>query len=261
MSLAITHFAFGAGMTVIVVTLLLPPVRYPRTLMVLGGVWAMVPDLNKFVPVRLADVVHDGAWANLFWAHGFLDATDPADTTHAAVVALAFFFVASLVAEGAGYHLRFAEVRDPRTDSRGTPSGGSGEVDGSRWTRPPGSFRAAHGLRQAGGLCSLVVGAGLVSYVPRTPEYTGLLGGLGLLLGLNGLVVLLESATGDGLTSRVPGWLSTGTKFAATLGSSVVVVALLVTLSDVTPISVAYAGISLLVILQLLRLWDLPTTE
>ncbi|RDI69615.1 hypothetical protein [Halopelagius longus] len=264
MSLAITHFVVGATATMLVVIFFLPRVRFPRTLMVLGGLWAMIPDLNKVVPSELGfvDAVHDSAWANVFWAHHFLDTVDPSDTTKAAVLALAVFFLVSLVAEGVGYHLRFSEPAsnggrtrtsspfETATESRASASSGAFAAS------PP--FRLAYGVRQAGGLCSVVVGTGLLSFVFRTPEYTGLLAGIGLLLELSGLVVLLEGIDPDEFARRVPSWVSTGTKTALTLGSSLVVVALLVTLSNVTPLSVAYAGISVLVVLQLVRLWELP---
>ncbi|SFG70569.1 hypothetical protein SAMN04488063_2725 [Halopelagius inordinatus] len=248
MSLAITHFVVGASATVLVVTFFLPRIRFPRTLMVLGGLWAMIPDLNKGVPAQFGfvDAIHDSSWANVFWAHRFLDVTDPTDTTQAAVGALALFFVVSLVAEGVGYHLRFSEpdAGTARPSAAAAPS------------TPP--FRLAHGVRRAGGLCSLVVGAGLFSYILRTPKYTGLFAGLGLLLGLSGIVVLLEGVEPDGVVRRIPELVSTGAKTALTLGSSLLVVALLVTLSDVTPLSVAYAGLSVLILLQLVRLWELP---
>lgn len=249
MSLAITHFAVGASATVLVVTFFLPRIRFPRSLMVFGGLWAMIPDLNKGVPGQFgfADAIHDSSWANVFWAHRFLDVTDPTDTTQAAVGALALFFVVSLVAEGVGYHLRFSESNAGTARPSATASTSS---------TPP--FRLAHGVRRAGGFCSLVVGAGLFSYILRTSEYTGLLAGLGLLLGLTGVVVLLEGVEPDGVVRRIPELVSTGAKTALTLGSSLLVVALLVTLSDVTPLSVAYAGLSVLILLQLVRLWELP---
>lgn len=266
MSLAITHFVVGATATMLVVTFFLPRVRFPRTLMVFGGLWAMLPDLNKVVPSELGfvDAVHDSAWANVFWAHHFLDSIDPSDTTKAAVIALAVFFVVSLVAEGVGYHLRFSGSEPAsgggRTRTSSPPETGSEartpSPSGAFAASPP--FRLAYGVRQAGGLCSVVVGTGLLSFVFRTPEYTGLAVGTGLLLELSGLVVLLEGVDPEEFARRVPSWVSTGTKTALTLGSSLVVVALLVTLSDVTPLSVAYAGISVLVLLQLVRLWELP---
>lgn len=254
MSLAITHFVVGASATMLVVTFFLPRIRFPRTLMVLGGLWAMLPDLNKVVPSEFGfvDAVHDSAWANVFWAHHFLDTVDPADTTKAAVGALAFFFVVSLVAEGVGYHLRFSEPNTGTARNRSSSTSRSASDVGT----PP--FRLAHGVRRAGGLCSLVVGVGLFSFVFRTPEYTGLLAGLGLLLCLTGVVVILEGVEPDGVARRVPELVSTGAKTALTLASSLLVVSLLVTLSDVTPLSVAYAGLTVLILLQLVRLWELP---
>lgn len=264
MSLAITHFVFGASATMLVVTFFLPRMRFPRTLMVLGGLWAMVPDVGKVVSAfGFVDAVHDSTWANIFWAHHFLDVIDPADTTKAAVGALAFFFVVSFVAEGVGYHLRFSEPA-AGTSTRTRASSPSEAALGSDASVSTGSFaatppfRLVHGVRRAGGLCSLVVGVGLLSFVLRTSEYTGLLVGLSLLLGLTGLVVLLEGVKPRGFARHVPGWLSTGAKTVLTLGCSLVVVALLVTLSDVSPLSVAYAGLSVLVLLQLVRLWELP---
>lgn len=254
MSLAITHFVVGASATMVVVTFFLPRIRFPRTLMVLGGLWAMLPDLNKAVASQFGfvDAVHDSSWANVFWAHHFLDVLDPTDSTKAAVGALAFFFVVSLVAEGVGYHLRFSG-----TDGGTARNGTSPPVEGTPVSANP-PFRLAYGVKRASGLCSLVIGAGLFSLIFRTSEYTGLLAGLGVLLGLTGVVVLLEGVDPHGVTRRVPAVVSTAAKTALTLGSSLLVVALLVTLADISPLSVAYAGLSILILLQLVRLWELP---
>ena len=69
MALDITHFAVGTGATALVVTLLVPRVSYPRTWVVLGGIWALIPRFAVELSVasgRLAPLF-DSRAADLFW--------------------------------------------------------------------------------------------------------------------------------------------------------------------------------------------------
>lgn len=103
MSQGVTHFAVGATATVLVVTFLLPAVRYPRSWAVVGGLWAMLPDASKLVDAPWTLAFHDSIWADLFWAHGTLDRLDPGDSTVWATVALGAFFGATMLAERRSY--------------------------------------------------------------------------------------------------------------------------------------------------------------
>ena len=69
MALDITHFAVGVGATALVVTFLVPQVSYPRTWVVLGGIWALIPRFAVELSVasgRLAPLF-DSRPADLFW--------------------------------------------------------------------------------------------------------------------------------------------------------------------------------------------------
>lgn len=111
MAMAITHFAIGMGATVLLITFLIPWVRYPRLIGLLGGLWAMVPDATKLVDWAWLAWAHDSRLADVFWLHATLDDTLP-DTTEVAVVALLFLVVATAVAEYRDYRtLRAIERR------------------------------------------------------------------------------------------------------------------------------------------------------
>lgn len=101
MSMAITHFALGAGLTTLVVLVCMPPVWFSRTLSLLGGVWAMVPDAHWLSPIayrRLA-ALDASMWADLFWFHRTLDRLDPTDSKATAGVCIAFFVAATVCTE------------------------------------------------------------------------------------------------------------------------------------------------------------------
>jgi hypothetical protein len=84
MSLAIAHFAVGAACTAVVLTLFVPSIPFQRTVVVAGGVWAMVPDAWRFLPTSsgvYAHEFHATPLANVFWFHNVLDRTDVGDST------------------------------------------------------------------------------------------------------------------------------------------------------------------------------------
>lgn len=88
-----------------VVTYLVPAVPYPRSIAVLGGVWAMVPDVHWVAPVYAAEpkAAHGSVLADLFWFHRTLDRLDPTDSKAVAAVLLALLFAVTFVAERRGY--------------------------------------------------------------------------------------------------------------------------------------------------------------
>lgn len=102
MPLGIAHFAFGATVTTLVVTYLVPTVWYPRTTPIVGGGWAMLPDAHNVSPVFAADLRHlhyHSPWMDLFWLHRTLDGLDAANSQGFAALAVAAFIATTLVAE------------------------------------------------------------------------------------------------------------------------------------------------------------------
>lgn len=89
MSLAIAHFAVGVACTALLLAVVAPRLLRSPTLLVCGGIWAMVPDSYRVLPVGgdAVDAVHDSVLANAFWFHGALDRLDPTDS-HAFAAAL-----------------------------------------------------------------------------------------------------------------------------------------------------------------------------
>lgn len=103
MSQGITHFAVGAAITILVVTLVVPDVRYPRTWTIVGGGWALVPDGSKLYASEGTLAFHDSIWADVFWGHRLLDGLDPGDSTLWASAAIAAFLAATMLAEYRSY--------------------------------------------------------------------------------------------------------------------------------------------------------------
>jgi hypothetical protein len=118
MSMAIAHFAFGAAVTTLLVTLFVPASWYPRTLTLVGGGWAMVPDFHQVSPVAAAQLKQfhqTSPWIDLFWLHRTLDTLDPTDSTRVASVFVALFIGATLFGEWWGYRTP-KRVRDAYED-------------------------------------------------------------------------------------------------------------------------------------------------
>lgn len=93
-------------MTTLVVTILLPRSWFPRTIVVAGGLWALLPDLYWVSPVatgRLKEIHQTAVWTDLFWLHRTLDQVDPSDSKLVVVVMAMFFLVATAIAEARDY--------------------------------------------------------------------------------------------------------------------------------------------------------------
>ncbi|SEO66188.1 hypothetical protein SAMN04487948_10442 [Halogranum amylolyticum] len=104
MSFAIGHFALGATVTALIVTYLLPRLPYPRTIVALGGAWALVPDAAKLRPTsRTLVAFHDGQWADIFWLHRTLDRLDATDSPRVSALLVAVFLVVTLLSERRAY--------------------------------------------------------------------------------------------------------------------------------------------------------------
>lgn len=103
MSMGVAHFALGAALTTLVVAVFVPGCRYPRTIVAVGGGWAMVPDAYKVLPLPVAEehlaAFHASSLADLFWLHRTLDRLDPTNSGRVAAALLACFVAATLLAE------------------------------------------------------------------------------------------------------------------------------------------------------------------
>ncbi len=101
MSQALTHFAIGAtGMTVLV-ALFPGRVRVSRTLILLGGVFALVPDAYKIAPTYVGwiKVIHNSALGNLFWFHRLADVLDPTDSYLITVITVGLWIGVTVTVE------------------------------------------------------------------------------------------------------------------------------------------------------------------
>lgn len=71
MTRLITHFAIGAMITAIAIQVVFPEYRYKRTVIITGGIWALVPDIFRLTPVLMGTLsgLSDSPAAELFWFH------------------------------------------------------------------------------------------------------------------------------------------------------------------------------------------------
>lgn len=101
MSLAIAHFAVGAMATALLLTLVAPRLLRSPLVLVLGGVWGMLPDAHWVLPwgSDLVRSLHTTAWANVFWFHHYLDGVDPTDSRPLAAAAVGALLVVLLACE------------------------------------------------------------------------------------------------------------------------------------------------------------------
>lgn len=181
MSLAITHFAVGGICTAFVALYLLPPTRYARTLVLLGGGWGMLPDVHWVAPLYAPELkaLHSSVFTNIFWFHQTLDVVDPTDSYTAAALALgAFILVVSL-----GDHWTY------RTAERSTNPTDSG---------PLMPVRSLDLLVRTAGILGLTCGAGLLtvgSLHAGVNELQGLYLGIGTALASTGGAALTGQFT------------------------------------------------------------------
>ncbi|SDK72418.1 hypothetical protein [Natronorubrum texcoconense] len=113
MSQAILHFAVGGTLTALLIALV-PDVPYPRTLVLIGGGWAMIPDAAKLASHPALLALHDSPVADIFWFHRTLDHLDESDSVRLASVALVIFIVVTSLLERRSY--RAPEVVRERGD-------------------------------------------------------------------------------------------------------------------------------------------------
>jgi hypothetical protein len=239
MSMALTHFAVGAGATGLLVLLLAPHLQYARTFVLLGGVWGMIPDAYHVVPAYTGRLraLHDSPLMNLFWGHHYLDAVDPGDTAAFAAASVAFMFVVFLL----------VEVRAARP----LPAVVTVVRAGALVPRGP-----LLDLRRLLAALALAAGAAMVVVAVVRVRYVGLLVAAGAILGLVGLELLAEDPRLRRLATRhVSAPVRTGTKVVVSLLSATVVGGLLTTLPEFTELTVSYAALALVVVVLVVRLW------
>lgn len=112
-------------MTTLLVTILLPRSWFPRTLVMTGGLWALLPDLYWVSPVatqRLKAIHQTAIWTDVFWLHRTLDQVDPSDSKLVVVVMVVFLLIATAIAEARGYRAPkpVRAVYDKTTESEST---------------------------------------------------------------------------------------------------------------------------------------------
>ena len=102
MSIALTHFAFGALCMTFLLAYLPVRTRYFMALSVASGVWAMMPDFWRVSPIyetALRELGHS-VFGNVFWLHPLFDRADVGDSYRlAAVMVGVYFLVGMLYAE------------------------------------------------------------------------------------------------------------------------------------------------------------------
>ena len=112
MSYAITHFAVGAASTAIIVAVVAPQLRYRGTVIVLGGIWALVPDVGKLYAHPAIVEFHSSRWADLFWLHRTMDVYDRGHSVWLATVSVLVLVIVMAVTEYAIGDRRVARQLD-----------------------------------------------------------------------------------------------------------------------------------------------------
>ena len=125
MSFAITHFAVGAAVATLVLGVVAPRSRFKGTAIMISGVWAMIPDLEKIAPTYASrlEVVYDLFSTNLFWFHGTLDVLDPSDSALVAAAAVGVWLLVTLSVEISGYLWAALAERNRRRTEHGLGPG------------------------------------------------------------------------------------------------------------------------------------------
>lgn len=238
MSLAITHFAVGGTLTTLVLLYLLPPTRYARSLVLVGGLWAMVPDVHRISPVFATQLraFHGSTIADAFWLHRTLDAVDPGDSTLVATVALGTFTATAVVADRWSYTTR---------ERAASP-------DGS----PLGVLRSVVAVGRLASVAGVGLGVGYLGLAvghPATDASTGLYVGVGAILLATGLLgATTELAVAGAVTRLTPAPVRLVFRAAVAVGAVTVGLGLLAVplRSGPSAASVAYAGLGSALLLE-----------
>lgn len=249
MSLGIGHFAVGATVTTLALWLLWPRMANHRSLVIFGGLWAMIPDAGKLSMFQTEEVLafHDSAAANVFWGHRYLDILDSGDSPEVAGFCLALLALVSLLAEIDASRLRTRHAPAPGSVglsrvSRGPPTAGG------RYTAVLQRLVAVAAIASGVvvGLLPLVAGA----------SFMGILVGTGAVLVLLGFDILLEDVRVAGAITR---FVPAPVRNVVAVGISLAVVSVaLILLSRVplmTGLSIPYGALGFVLLVLLLRLW------
>lgn len=101
MGLALTHFAVGAILMQLILLGIAPGHPYRRSLVIVSGCWALLPDLHYVSPVYrdALSQLKFTVFGDLFWFHRFLDAAEPGrgSRTTAAVAVVLLLVITLLV--------------------------------------------------------------------------------------------------------------------------------------------------------------------
>jgi hypothetical protein len=99
MSMAIGHFAAGAGAAFLVLNVLPPRIRRKVPdygfIGIFAGLLAMVPDLARFTPRLLG--FHNSVFANIFFLHNLMDRLDIHDSAWISGGLVGFMVVLMLI--------------------------------------------------------------------------------------------------------------------------------------------------------------------
>lgn len=259
MSLGVAHFAVGATVTTLALWLLWPRMAHSRSLVVLGGLWGMIPDIGKISMFETPEVLsfHSSPAANAFFGHRYLDVVDPGDSPEVAGFALAIFFLVSILAEIDAARLRRKRLDDPRgtvgtlrsRSSRGPPA-----AAGGRYTALVQRLVAVTAIA-TGVVVALLPLFGGASFV-------GILVGAGGALVLLGVDILLEDVRIAGaITQLIPAQIRAMVAIGISLGVVSVAAVLLSRVPLMTGLSIPYGALGLVLLVLLLRLWMPSETD
>lgn len=99
MSLALTHFAFGALCMTLLLAYFPVRTRYQTALAVGSGVWAMAPDFWRVSPIyeNLFKELGHSVVGNVFWLHPLFARADPGDTYRLGAVMVGVYFLVAMI--------------------------------------------------------------------------------------------------------------------------------------------------------------------
>lgn len=105
MAMALTHFAFGAICATLIISYLLPDLKYARTVIMTSGLWAMLPDFHQVAPIfeTQLQAIHGSVLVNIFWFHQLFDLADSNESRRLAAVMLGVLILVTLLAEERHY--------------------------------------------------------------------------------------------------------------------------------------------------------------
>lgn len=233
MSIAIAHFAVGATLATVALLYFVPEAPYQRVVVLLSGVWAMVPDVVSLHPPYASElaVAFDSVWANAFWFHQRLDTVDGTDSLSFAAVTLGAFVVVTAVAERWAY-----TVREHAADGDPAAFGPGRSLSALRAVLGAGCV--GYGVLLLG--AAVVVDAATILYV-----------GTGATLGLAGAIALAGRASRAAawpLVDRLPPGAATVVPLAVSFGVLAVAGGLVTSLRTLDALDGVYVGMALLLV-------------